>query len=142
MLAATGFRRGLEPLVAHLDVLDGRGLPRSGSGVPTPGAPGLWFIGYHTAIEGNLRQHPIEARRVARAIARARQNAGRRSSAGSSPCPEDIRCLRLEAADLGSEVDGDVVVTDALQNQPGLAEAVDAQDAAGVVAAPAGSARR
>lgn len=71
VLAATGFRRGLEPLVGHLDVLNARGLPRAGSGVPTYGVPGLWFIGYHTAIEGNLRQHPIEARRVAREIARA-----------------------------------------------------------------------
>ena len=69
VLAATGFRRGLEPLVGHLDVLDPAGLPRRRSGQPTPGAPGLWFIGYRTAIDGNLRQHPIEARHIARAIA-------------------------------------------------------------------------
>lgn len=78
VLAATGFRRGLEPLVGHLDVLDARGLPRAGSGVPTPGAPGLWFAGYRTAIEGNLRQHPIEARLVAREIARAGGRVGGR----------------------------------------------------------------
>jgi putative flavoprotein involved in K+ transport len=66
VLAATGFRRGLEPLVGHLNVLDVAGRPRGGSGAPTPGAPGLWFIGYRTAIEGNLRLHPIEARRIAR----------------------------------------------------------------------------
>jgi putative flavoprotein involved in K+ transport len=76
VLAATGFRRGLESLVGRLDVLDAAGLPRAGSGVPTPGAPGLWFIGYRTAIEGNLRQHPIEARRIARAIAGARSKPG------------------------------------------------------------------
>jgi putative flavoprotein involved in K+ transport len=69
VLAATGFRRGLEPLVGHLDVLDKAGLPRAGSAARTPAAPGLWFIGYRTAIEGNLRLHPIEARRIARAIA-------------------------------------------------------------------------
>jgi hypothetical protein len=65
-----GFRRGLEPLVGHLGVLDAAVLPRAGSGMPLAGSPGLWFIGYHTAIEGNLRRHPIEARRIARSIAR------------------------------------------------------------------------
>jgi putative flavoprotein involved in K+ transport len=69
VLASTGFRRGLEPLVGHLSVLDAAGLPRAGSGAQAPGAPGLWFIGYQAAIEGNLRLHPIEARRIARAIA-------------------------------------------------------------------------
>jgi putative flavoprotein involved in K+ transport len=68
VLAATGFRRGLEPLVGHLGVLDAAGLPRAGSAARTPAAPGLWFIGYRTAIEGNLRLHAIEARRIARAV--------------------------------------------------------------------------
>jgi putative flavoprotein involved in K+ transport len=69
VLAATGFRQGLEPLVGHLGVLDSRGLPRAAPG--TPAAPGLWFIGYEVAIEGNLRLFPIEARKIARAIAAA-----------------------------------------------------------------------
>jgi putative flavoprotein involved in K+ transport len=77
VLAATGFRRGLEPLAGHLGVLDAAGLPRSRSRQATPGARGLWFLGYHTAIEGNLRQHPIEARRIARAVAQTRFNIGR-----------------------------------------------------------------
>jgi cation diffusion facilitator CzcD-associated flavoprotein CzcO len=70
VVAATGFRRGLEPLVGHLDVLDAAGLPHGGSGAEAPGVPGLWFIGYRTAIEGNIRLHAIEARRIARAIGR------------------------------------------------------------------------
>ncbi len=40
---------------------------------------------------------------------------------------------RLEASDHGGEVDGHVVVADPLQDQPGLAEAVDTHDATGVV---------
>jgi hypothetical protein len=28
----------------------------------------MYFIGFHAAIEGNLRQHPIEAGRIARDI--------------------------------------------------------------------------
>ncbi|WP_431899836.1 flavin-containing monooxygenase [Nonomuraea sp. bgisy101] len=76
VLAATGYRPGLEPLVGHLRVLNAEGLPAAGS------PPGLWFIGYRTAIEGNLRQHPIEARRIARAIVRARSRTRERHLAG------------------------------------------------------------
>jgi putative flavoprotein involved in K+ transport len=68
VIAATGFRRGLAPLVGHLAVLDENGLPRAGSGAHDPALPGLWFIGYQTEIEGKLRLHAIEARRIARAI--------------------------------------------------------------------------
>jgi len=61
ILAATGFRTGLADLVGHLGVLDERGFPAARR-------PGLWFIGYQDRIEGILRQHPIEARRIARAV--------------------------------------------------------------------------
>ncbi|MBM0256024.1 NAD(P)/FAD-dependent oxidoreductase [Micromonospora sp. 4G55] len=67
VLAATGYVPGLTGLVGHLGVLDHNGRPKPGAGT-YPLAAGLWFIGYQTAIEGNLRQHPIEARRIARAI--------------------------------------------------------------------------
>ncbi|MFB4317821.1 flavin-containing monooxygenase [Actinomadura sp. 21ATH] len=69
ILAATGYHPGLTDLVGHLDVLDHRGRPTNGTS-QHPSGTNLWFIGYHPAIEGNLRQHPIEARRIARAIAR------------------------------------------------------------------------
>jgi putative flavoprotein involved in K+ transport len=68
VLAATGFRRGLEPLVGHLGVLGPRGLPAAAP--PAAAAPGLWFAGYRIAIEGNLRLYPAEARKIARAIAK------------------------------------------------------------------------
>jgi putative flavoprotein involved in K+ transport len=70
VVAATGFRRGLEPLVGHLGVLDAGGLPRAARAARSRTAPGLWFIGYRNAIEGNLRLHPAEGRRIARALAR------------------------------------------------------------------------
>jgi cation diffusion facilitator CzcD-associated flavoprotein CzcO len=44
VIAATGFRTGLEPLVGHLGVLDDQGMP-SGSHESTV-APGLCFLGY------------------------------------------------------------------------------------------------
>ena len=108
VLAATGFRRGLEPLAGHLGVLNADGLPRSGSGQASPDAPGLWFLGYRTAIEGNLRQHPIEARRIARAIAQTRPNNGRgrralrsQQLARSSPTPNP---LPLESAQIAGRL--------------------------------------
>lgn len=66
VLAATGYRRGLEPLVGHLGVLDEAGLPRGGQ----PARPGLWFTGYRVEVAGSLRLHGIDARRIARRISR------------------------------------------------------------------------
>lgn len=70
VVLATGFRTGLEPLVGHLGVLDAGGSPLAGPGHATPGSRGLWFTGFWPALEGAVRRHPIEARRIARAVAR------------------------------------------------------------------------
>ncbi|WP_328465061.1 flavin-containing monooxygenase [Streptomyces sp. NBC_00448] len=72
VIAATGYRRGLEPLVGHLGVLDGRGRPVV-HGARTPAnAPGLYFTGFTNPISGMFREMAIDARRIARAAARAR----------------------------------------------------------------------
>jgi cation diffusion facilitator CzcD-associated flavoprotein CzcO len=65
IVCATGYRRGLEPLVGHLGVLDQRGEPRLVA--PLPAAPGLWFVGFvpRPGVLGALRK---EARRTARAL--------------------------------------------------------------------------
>jgi cation diffusion facilitator CzcD-associated flavoprotein CzcO len=44
IIAATGFRSGLEPLVGHLGVLDDQGMPLRSFGSTI--APGLCFLGY------------------------------------------------------------------------------------------------
>jgi putative flavoprotein involved in K+ transport len=69
VIAATGFRRGLDDLVGHLRVLAPSGRPRFHGPVMTPGAPGLHFIGYTNPISGNIRELGIDARRIARAVA-------------------------------------------------------------------------
>src|SRR3979490_2594718 len=46
VVAATGYRRGLEPLVGHLGVLDDRGLPVAHGRRTDSRAPGLYFIGF------------------------------------------------------------------------------------------------
>jgi cation diffusion facilitator CzcD-associated flavoprotein CzcO len=74
VLVATGYRSGLEPQVGHLGVLRADGRPRvAADGVSSE--PGLWFIGFTPAIEGMLRLHRVEARRIAHAIARERHHA-------------------------------------------------------------------
>ena len=70
VLAATGYRRGLEPLVGHLGVLDEAGLPRGAADGGQPTRPGLWFAGYRVQVAGSLRLHGIDARRIARRISR------------------------------------------------------------------------
>ena len=67
IIAATGYRCGLEPLVGHLDVLDERGVPLQPDGAEA--APGLRFIGF-VPVPGQIRRMSADARRVASDIAR------------------------------------------------------------------------
>ncbi|GGO82481.1 flavin-containing monooxygenase [Wenjunlia tyrosinilytica] len=68
VIAATGYRRGLEKMVGHLGVLDGRGRPKA-HGATTP-TPGLYFTGYTNPISGMFREMAIDARRIAKAVRR------------------------------------------------------------------------
>jgi cation diffusion facilitator CzcD-associated flavoprotein CzcO len=76
VICATGYRRGLEPLVGHLGVLDSRGVPRALG--ERAAAPGLRFIGY-VPRPGGLGYMAKEAKRAAKAIA------GELSPAGAPP---------------------------------------------------------
>jgi glycine/D-amino acid oxidase-like deaminating enzyme len=67
VICATGYRRGLEGLVGHLDVLDERGNPTVVG--ERPALPGLRFIGY-VPRPGGIGYMGKEARRAAKAIAR------------------------------------------------------------------------
>ncbi|MFG2940238.1 flavin-containing monooxygenase [Streptomyces sp. NPDC048282] len=70
VIAATGYVRGLEGLVGHLDVLDERGRPTA-HGPRTPkNAPGLYFTGYTNPISGMFREMAIDAEKIAKAVAR------------------------------------------------------------------------
>ena len=67
VICATGYRRGLEPLVGHLDVLDESGKPAAVG--EDAAAPGLRFVGY-VPRPGGLGYIGKEAKRAAKAIAR------------------------------------------------------------------------
>jgi cation diffusion facilitator CzcD-associated flavoprotein CzcO len=73
VVAATGYRSGLEPLVGHLDVLDPHGVPRVTDG---EALPGLRFIGYDPR-PAQLRHGGKEAARAAKAIAHSVRSAPR-----------------------------------------------------------------
>jgi cation diffusion facilitator CzcD-associated flavoprotein CzcO len=69
IIAATGYRTGLEPLVGHLGVLDSAGKPVARTG---EAAPGLRFVGY-IPRPGQLGLMGDEAKAAARAIAHAQR---------------------------------------------------------------------
>jgi putative flavoprotein involved in K+ transport len=70
VIAATGYRRGLEPLVGHLGVLNEAGEPERNGAPCDPHAPGLYFNGYRVRLSCQLGLMRIQGRKIARAIAR------------------------------------------------------------------------
>ncbi|AWK09698.1 monooxygenase [Streptomyces spongiicola] len=70
VIAATGYRRALEPLVGHLGVLDERGRPAVHGGRTPREAPGLYFTGFTNPISGMLREMALDARKIAKALSR------------------------------------------------------------------------
>jgi putative flavoprotein involved in K+ transport len=75
VIAATGFDRGLEPLVGHLGVLDAGGNPVPYGAQTHPDAPRLYFNGFYSTLSGQLRFARRHGRAIARAIARAHRTA-------------------------------------------------------------------
>ena len=92
VICATGYRRGLEPLVGKLGVLDeSGGLPKTVGG--RPAAPGLRFVGYVPRPAG-MHYMGREARRAAKGIARELRRAGAPHSEPET-VPEEARVSAL-----------------------------------------------
>jgi putative flavoprotein involved in K+ transport len=72
VIAATGFRTGLEPLVGDIGVLDEHGEPLAHGAHEHPRAAGLHFVGYQVTLGGTFRHVGIQAKQVARAVAVSR----------------------------------------------------------------------
>jgi putative flavoprotein involved in K+ transport len=75
VIAATGYRRGLRPLVGHLGLLDDDDRPRVRGGATDPAAPRMWFTGFTNPISGMFRELGIDAKRIARAVVLDRSQA-------------------------------------------------------------------
>jgi cation diffusion facilitator CzcD-associated flavoprotein CzcO len=71
VVVATGYARGLEPLVGDLapGLLGADGRPTVHGTQTHPDAPNLWFLGFTNPISGMFRELAIDARRIGRAIA-------------------------------------------------------------------------
>lgn len=72
VITATGYGRGLRPLIGHLGVLDEDGKPLVGGGSEHPSARGLFFNGYRSNLSGQLRLMRLDARAIARAVKKRR----------------------------------------------------------------------
>jgi putative flavoprotein involved in K+ transport len=72
VIAATGYRRGLEPLVGHLGLLRPDGRPRVRGAQTDPAAPNLWFTGFTNPVSGMFRELGLDAKKIGRAVARAK----------------------------------------------------------------------
>lgn len=70
IIVATGYTTGLDSVVGHLGVLDARGVPLVTGRRSLPAAPGLRFVGLSNPLKGQLLQIRLDARAVARVIAR------------------------------------------------------------------------
>lgn len=75
VIAATGFRRGLEPLVGHLGVLGENGWPLVADGSSDPSVPGLFFNGFYLPLSGAMSGLRRSSRAIGRSIARQRGQA-------------------------------------------------------------------
>ena len=84
VIAATGYRTGLEPLLGHLGVLDGNGRPHHPMGERDAENPGLWFTGFKPIYTGFFDAAGIAARRIATGIA---GEAGRVTSSETTGAP-------------------------------------------------------
>ncbi|WP_027146440.1 NAD(P)/FAD-dependent oxidoreductase [Mesorhizobium sp. WSM3626] len=69
IIAATGYRTGLEHMVGDLGVLDEKGVPLFNGGQADPKLPGLWFTGMRPSIRGCFANAAILARAIAGRIA-------------------------------------------------------------------------
>ncbi|MFJ6667751.1 flavin-containing monooxygenase [Streptomyces sp. NPDC091383] len=70
VIAATGYARGLDDLVGHLEVLGADGKPVVRGGRTPKAAPGLYFTGYTNPISGMLRELARDAGRIAKGVVR------------------------------------------------------------------------
>jgi putative flavoprotein involved in K+ transport len=68
VVAATGYRRGLDALFGDLDVIAPTGRPRINAAQELPDRRGLYFLGYSNPLTGNLRQLGIDARAIAERV--------------------------------------------------------------------------
>lgn len=74
VIAATGYRTGLETMLGQLGVLDARGMPLFNGGAGDPKLPGLWFTGMRPSIRGCFSNARLLGAAIAKKVAASRKN--------------------------------------------------------------------
>ena len=69
VIAATGYRTGLETMLGKLGVLDAKGVPLFNGAANDPKLPGLWFTGMRPSIRGCFSNATIQAAAIAGKVA-------------------------------------------------------------------------
>ncbi|WP_217576878.1 NAD(P)/FAD-dependent oxidoreductase [Mesorhizobium sp. GbtcB19] len=69
VIAATGYRTGLETMLGKLGVLDAKGVPLFNGAANDPKLPGLWFTGMRPSIRGCFANARIQGAAIAGKIA-------------------------------------------------------------------------
>lgn len=77
VIAATGYRTGLEPMLGHLRVLDSDGIPLVNGAEALEHCQGLWFVGMRPSLSGFFRAACRDSWKIASAI---RKDLSRRST--------------------------------------------------------------
>ncbi len=86
VIAATGYRAGLESLVGHVVKLDNSGRPMCRETGANPDCPGLYFVGYALPLSGQLPEMASTAERIGRLAAQyAKSKAVQRSESRPRP---------------------------------------------------------
>jgi putative flavoprotein involved in K+ transport len=85
VIAATGFRPGLERLVGKFGLIGRRGRPVVHGPRTHADVPNLYFIGFTNPISGNLREVGIDAKRIARAVSRVKRSERRTAGVAATP---------------------------------------------------------
>jgi cation diffusion facilitator CzcD-associated flavoprotein CzcO len=91
VIAATGYRRGLAPLVGHLGVLSPDGAPLVSGPQTAAVAENLYFAGQLHPFSGPLREFRLESRKIARAVAGRRAAPARVSTPVPAPAAASPR---------------------------------------------------
>jgi cation diffusion facilitator CzcD-associated flavoprotein CzcO len=73
VIAATGYRTGLETMVGKLGVLDAKGVPLFNGATSDPKLPGLWFTGMRPSIRGCFANARIQGAAIARKMAKLKR---------------------------------------------------------------------
>jgi cation diffusion facilitator CzcD-associated flavoprotein CzcO len=95
VIAATGYRTGLQSILGHLDVLDDSGVPKVHGDEQMEAYPGLWFTGMQPRLTGFFQLAGSTASKIARAIERGKDSQLEGAAVRAFEMPEEKPLTRV-----------------------------------------------